>query len=764
MNTVTNDPSEVADLQKGNQALGDPSRVVRRIGYFAVVCALASVTFTYLILTGLTPIEPTGSVLWTALIINTGLVLLLIGALGWEVAGIWNARRKGRAAARLHIRTVLMFSIIATLPAMLVALVASITLNQGLDRWFEDRTRAIVGNARTVARAYVEEHGKVLRGDLIGMAADIDRANQIYNYNPTRFDVFFETQALLRKVPGAFLLEADGTVITRTILDPKMKFEMPPTISLAHAEKGEPVMIAPGDTAQVGGVMKLKAYDNMYLYITREMDERVVSYLKLVKASAADYQQLEESRFGVQVAFALVYVGIALVLLLCAIWIGIGFANSLVAPIRRLIYAAEQISQGNLNVQVPLHKREGDLANLGGTFNNMSLQLRQQREDLLDANEQIDRRRQFTEAVLSGVTSGVIGTDQDGRISLVNRSAEGLLNVSQSDLLGFKISEAFPEFSDSFDSAMAAEGRTVQDQISLVRDGSDRTFNVRITTEVSLTREHGYVITVDDITDLVSAQRKSAWADVARRIAHEIKNPLTPIQLSAERIRRRYGKRIEDDRTVFDQCVDTIIRQVGDIGRMVDEFSSFARMPKPTFEKRDLVEVVREATFLQTVGHPEIEFVTDYPDDDVYGELDHRLMTQAVTNVVKNAVEAVEAVEGEHQGRIDIVVNEENDDLIVSVSDNGIGLPKEHRYRLLEPYMTTREKGTGLGLAIVGKILEEHGGRVELLDADAESDEQTGAMVRLILPNSERSPKSEPDPASDEIKSKEKRAPEQHGV
>ena len=495
MSTITD--QKLPDLPPNTAAapLSEPSRLVRRIGYFAVICAIIGVTLTYMVLTGLTPIQPTNDVLAIALVINVVLVLILVGALGWEVAGIWNARRKGRAAARLHVRTVAMFSVIATIPALLVAAVASITLNQGLDRWFSERTRQIVGNARTVAQAYVEEHGKVLRGDLIAMAADLDRAQQIYQHNPTQFDRFMETQAQLRLIPAAFLLNGDGSVVMRVIVDHDLKTVMPPAESFKHADGGEPIMIAPGRTAQVGGVMKLKAYDDIYLYITRSMDQRVADYTRLIAESGKDYQALEDSRFGVQVAFALVYVGIALVLLLCAIWIGIGFANGLVAPIRRLIYAADQISIGNLNVQVPLDKREGDLANLGSTFNNMSMQLRQQREDLLDANEQIDKRRRFTEAVLSGVTAGVVGIEADGRISLINRSAERLLGIAQSDLLGRTIDDAIPEFAECYRRAAASEGRPVQDQLTVIRNERERSFNVRITTEASMTHEHGFVMT-----------------------------------------------------------------------------------------------------------------------------------------------------------------------------------------------------------------------------------------------------------------------------
>ncbi|PTW60252.1 two-component system nitrogen regulation sensor histidine kinase NtrY [Breoghania corrubedonensis] len=733
---MTASDDSVSDKAPRRPARGN--RMIRSYGLIFMVLSLISIGVTFAVLTGLTPIRPTGQVVWIALATNGVLVSGLVAAIAWEIYGLWVARRRGRAAARLQGRIVGLFSIIAILPAILVAVVATITLDRGLDRWFEERTRSIIDNALTVARAYLQEHARVLRADLIAMANDIDRAKSVYDFEPTRFDSFFEAQASLRGIPAAFLLKSDGTVVTRTVVDPKADILMPPKSSFAQADSGQPVLIAPGVSSQVGGVMKLTAYNDIYLYVTRSMDPRVVDYLRMSQEGAKEYNALDKSRFGVQIAFALVYIGVALVLLLSAIWIGFGFANTMVSPIRRLIAAAGQVSEGNLYVQVPIDRREGDLANLGATFNNMTAQLRNQREALLSANDQIDQRRRFTEAVLAGVTAGVIGIDDARRITLVNRSARLLLHAEDESLLERDLIEALPEIGEIIEPALShAYGRTVSGQMMLMRGGKERIVNVRVTTEQSSRREHGYVVTLDDITDLVSAQRTSAWADVARRIAHEIKNPLTPIQLSAERIRRRYGKRIETDREVFDQCVNTIVRQVGEIGRMVDEFSSFARMPKPTKEHQDLVGAVREAVFMQTVGHPDVTIEADLPDHRVVAYFDHRLIGQALINVIKNAAEAVLAVpeveSGEEKGRITVSLREEPERLIVDIEDNGIGLPMENRQRLLEPYMTTREKGTGLGLAIVRKIMEDHGGGIELMDAPQVAQGGHGALVRLTI-------------------------------
>lgn len=719
---------------------GAANKLWRRAGLAIMILALISITVTFFILMGLTSIDPTRDVIVTAMAINGIWAVILLALIGYEIAKLLHARRRGRAAARLHVRVVALFSVVAAVPAILMAILAAVTLDRGLDRWFEDRTRQIIDNALTVAQAYLQEHARVLRGDLIAMTTDLDRAKSVYDFEPTRFDQFFRTQVSLRGILAAYILNDKGEVVTRVILDPNAEIPLPPADSLFKAKSGDPILIAPGTSNLVGGVMRLSAYDGFVLYAVRRLDPRVVEYMGLAESGALQYQQMENSRFGVQVAFALVYLGVALVLLLSAIWIGFGFANQLVSPIRTLISAADEVASGNLSVTVPTEKAGGDLANLGQTFNKMTGQLVGQRDALLAANEQIDRRRRFNEAVLSGVSTGVIGIDDEASVILINRSAELLLQVDEIRTLNLPMAEVVPELKDYIRDVLARPGENLPEtQIEITRGGRLRTINVRTTSEQSTRSEHGFVVTLDDITDLVSAQRNSAWADVARRIAHEIKNPLTPIQLSAERIRRRYGKRIEEDREVFDQCIDTIVRQVGDIGQMVDEFSSFARMRKPKKTTSDLRETVRNAAFMQSVANPEISVTADLPDTAVLATYDERLVGQAFTNVIKNATEAVSARTGDGlpKGKITVQLRcepvEAPERVIVDVIDNGIGLPEENRSRLLEPYMTTREKGTGLGLAIVRKILEDHGGGIDLLDAPKTDPADTGTLVRLTL-------------------------------
>jgi two-component system, NtrC family, nitrogen regulation sensor histidine kinase NtrY len=712
------------------------SRSLRIVGSLLVALSLLSGTATFAVLTGLTPIEPDEGVVSTALVVN----LILVGGLGAivsvEIGRLLIARRRGTAGARLHLRILSLFAVIAVVPAVIVAIIAALTLSRGLDTWFAQRTKTIMQTSLSVADAYLREHGQVIRADILAMATDLERAESMYDEDPERFEKFFTAQAAIRSLPAAYLLREDLSVILHADIDTQREFLMPPVNAIEQAKGGEVIVIAPGVSNQVGAVKKLDGYDGVYLYVARSVDPLVINYLRLAQANFAEFTSLEQRQFGVQVAFGLMYVGFALILLLCAVWVGIGFANRLVSPIRRLIGAADQVAGGNLYVQVPIRPEEGDLASLGSTFNKMTTQLRSQRDELLDANMQLDERRRIIEAVLAGVPAGVLGVDESGAISLANRSAAVLFGSAQEDLLGHALTEELPELNPCIAQARQQPARLVQDQISIRRGGRERTIAVRVSAERGPGGNHSYVVTLDDITELVTAQRTSAWADVARRIAHEIKNPLTPIQLSAERLKRKYGKAITTDRDVFDQCTDTIIRQVGDIGRMVDEFSSFARMPKPVIEPADVNEIVKQAVFLMRVGNPEIKIELKIPDDPVTIRLDRRLVSQAVTNIIKNATEAIEAVDKSEalHGRIDVTVAQSDGFVAIDVIDNGIGLPSSNRHRLLEPYMTTREKGTGLGLAIVSRIMEEHGGHIELADAPAVAEGGRGAWIRLSIP------------------------------
>ncbi|MFO7477336.1 MAG: PAS domain-containing sensor histidine kinase [Methyloceanibacter sp.] len=755
------------------EAVRSGNRLTFTLGLITVLLALCSGLATYLILTGLTPIVPTHRVVVVVLLVNLVLVVAMIVLVAWQVTGLWLARRRQAAGAQLHIRIVSLFSVIALVPAILRPVFASISLDRGLDHWFSDRTKSIIQSSIDVATAYLQEHGQVIRADTVGMAKDIDEAVQLVKSQPQGFGNFLNAQAAIRTLPIAYLIDGEGKVLATAASAPEWPYRPPPKEAMELAKQGQVIVIAPGQTSMVGAIKSLQNFSDTYLYVIRPVNPHVLQQLRATRASVAEYQRLEQRRAGVQVAFGLMYVAIALTLLLAAIWIGMWFANRLVAPIQQLMGAAQQISQGNFAVNVDVRGADGDLAVLGSTFNTMTSELRSQRDELVGANTKLDERRRFMEAVLSGITAGVVGIDAEGVVTLVNRSAETLLEMKEADLNGKELAKSVPEFGPVLKRAQKQGKRLINDQITLRRHGSERNFAVRVTTEGQDQEAEGFVVTFDDMTELVSAQRSTAWADVARRIAHEIKNPLTPIQLSAERIRRKYGDSITKDREVFDQCTDTIIRQVSDIGRMVDEFSSFARMPKPVMERHDLREVVREAVFLFQVSRPEIAFELDLPPKPVVALSDRRLLTQAVTNLVKNASEAIDsAIEADParagSGRIVTKVRGKGERVQITVIDNGCGLPKENRERLVEPYMTTREKGTGLGLAIVQRITEQHGGTLTLTDAPKRNGKVEGASVRIDLPVGEKEEASAADagamPGEIEPGSPPERAEEEEGV
>jgi two-component system, NtrC family, nitrogen regulation sensor histidine kinase NtrY len=716
-------------------AAGPPSLAWfgRALGLTAVALALLSALVTFVVLAGLTPIAPTHEVVVTLLLANAATVLLLTVVIAREVWRVVQARRRGRAAARLHVRIVALFSIVAAVPAVLVAVVASITLDRGLDRLFSQQTHTMIENSLMVADAYVREHVQFVRADSVAIAVELARAKPLFDQSREQFHQFLSVQATIRGLPAVLLLDKDLNVVDQADGQISQAFVKPSPEVLAGLNDTEPQAAMFLDANYVAAIIKLRGYGDTFLYIARLLDPRVLAQLRATQAGVTQYADLAARRIGIQIAFALMYTVIALIVLLSAVWIGLNFANYLVAPIRRLIGAAQIVSTGNLYVQVPTHRSEGDLAHLGHTFNKMTQELRTQRDDIVRARDLIDSRRRFTEAVLAGASAGVIGVDAESCITILNRSAERLIGRSESEALGKPLAEIVPELSDIFTTARTGLQRLVQGQVTINRNGRDRNLSVRVTSEQSGAAERGFVVTLDDITDLVTAQRTSAWADVARRIAHEIKNPLTPIQLSAERLRRKYAGMIKEDGAVFQQCTDTIVRQVDDIKRMVDEFSRFARMPKPVMTTEDVADAVRQVVFLQRVGNADIDIDVEIAQDPMPARFDRRLISQALTNIIKNATEAIAAVPSNElgRGRIRVWAGREGEDVVIDIIDNGIGLPKENRSRLLEPYVTTREKGTGLGLAIVGRILEEHGGRIELGDAADKIPGQRGAWMRL---------------------------------
>ncbi len=709
---------------------------LRVLGFVVVVASVLMSSISFLILSGTTNIEPS-TTMWTVIWIVTGLlVLLMIALVVTEAMLLLQARLRKQAGAGMQIRMVTMFALVAAIPAAIVAVVATIALNQGLDQWFSERTRAMVESSRLVARSYMLEHAQVLRDDIIWTATELEQARATYDSDPARFQGILTALAVTRSLPFTSLVTASGETLMRAQIAVQGAYPKLPEGITTGLVEGVPAAIAPGRVNLVGSVVKLRGYDDTYLFVARPVEAEVLEYMRLTDENITEYRQYASNRLVFQITFTIMYVGLAVVLLLAALWIGIALANRFVDPIRNLMIASTRVRGGDLDVQVPVQEGRGDLRDLSNGFNRMTQQLKHQHEALLAANEMNEKRRQFTEAVVEGVSAGIIGLDPYGTVTLVNARACEMLERDEIGLMGERIEVAMPQLAPILERARSARRGQVRDQIHLGNETDRRTYQVQLTREGSITESKGYVLTFDDITDLESAQRTSAWADVARRIAHEIKNPLTPIQLSAERLRRRYGSKLEDDREIFDKCINTIVRQVGDIGRMVDEFSAFARMPEAAPEISDLSDTVRQAVFLESVRLPEITITTLLPDEPIFAWCDNRLISQTLTNLIKNAVEAFELVDRDEELHPTIVVegHVEGNHARVSVSDNGKGWPKENRQRLLEPYMTTREKGTGLGLAIVAKIIEQHGGIVELVDAEPDSNGRIGACVTFTLP------------------------------
>lgn len=701
------------------------------IGMAIVLLSLISAFATYLILTNLTPIAPTGGIVVGVLSVNAIMIAAMIFVIAQQSVAIARAWREKVAGSRLHIRIVLLFSVIATLPALLLAIVATTTFVRAIDGWFADRTRAVIEQAVTVAEAYVDEHGQVIRTDAINMARDLDDATALRTSDPQAFRRLVFAQAGLRDLPVAYIIDAQGEPLITAIENEKLPYRAPPGNVIALAEQGQVPLLMPRDAYRVAALVKLQAHPGQYLFVARGVSPTVLRNMREAKASAAEYTELRKRRNGLQVAHGLLYLMFALTGLLAAIWAGLWFAGKFVSPISRLISAAEHVSQGNLDVALPERRGEGDLRRLSQTFNKMTTELATQQDQLVE-------RRRFIEAVLSGVTAGVIGLENDGRISIVNRSAAELLKRDADQMIGKPLADVLPDFAAYLGSSGNQRPRR-DEPITVSIEGEDRTFAVRLTAEAD---NEGSVVTFDDITDLVAAQRQTAWADVARRIAHEIKNPLTPIQLSAERIQRKYGKVLTEDREVFDKCTATIIRHVGDVSRMVDEFSKFARMPKPVMAMHDLRAAVREPVTLFQMGTRDLEITLSLPDDKIEMALDPGLIGQVMTNLVKNAAEAVETrgemadAPPDYTGLVAVTVTREGQEAVIDVIDNGTGLDKQHRARLLEPYVTTKpkDKGTGVGLAITNQIIEQHGGKLALNDAPVTDARPTGAWARVTLP------------------------------
>lgn len=668
------------------------------------------------------------------LYVNLVLLLLMAVLVMSKFIAVWMERRRQHAGAGLHIRLVMMFSLIAVTPAILVAVFAAVFLNTGLQAWFSDRVRAAVEDSSRVAAAYLHEHQQNIRAEVFAIANDLNYQAARLTANPSTFDRYLTAQTRIRGIHEALVTDRDGGVIARSRLSQALEFDLAPEQAFEKADQGEIVVLTSDQDDRVRAVMRLNRFVGAYLLIGRFVDARVIDHVERVERGIAQYKRIEEQRGGLQVTFVMIFVVVALLMLLAAAWVGLTVATNFADPIGRLISASGAIGEGNLGVIVPEQTSLGELDTLMRAFNTMTRQLSSQKDGLLEANRELDERREFTETVLAGVSAGVIGLDDRACINLPNRSASNLLKVSLRDSIGKPLGDVVPEMASLIADIIQEPKRQHETELQINREGDTRTLLVRLSSEQLDTGEIiGYVVTFDDITALQSAQRQAAWADVARRIAHEIKNPLTPIQLSAERLKRKYMAEVTSDTDTFKNCTDTIIRQVGDIGRMVDEFSSFARMPEPDFQDEDLGDICADAVFLEQNRAPGTGITYEKPAERIDLRCDRQQISRTISNLVKNAIEAVSEnalrqTDPDYQGRIIVETFQSPDRATLCVTDNGIGLPEKERGRLTEPYVTTREKGTGLGLAIVKKIVEDHHGRLMLENAPA-----GGAKVSVIF-------------------------------
>ena len=659
-----------------------------------------------------------------------------------RVARMISDRRSQSAGSRLHMRLSGVFALLALIPTVLVAVFAVITFNVGLEGWFSQRVRDVVGNSLAAAQAYEGEHRRDLTDDATSLAAYLNIAKQstFFLVDDQLRPILTQGQAAIQRgLREAFLTDGGGVLKTRGERSYLFDFETPTAEQLARARAGEVVLVEDWPNNELRALIYLDAFPDRFLYVSRDVDGKILSLLDDTRETVALYQQLESERGRILFEFGLLYLGFALILILAAIWMGLWFAERLARPVGRLAGAAQRVGSGDLDVQIPEEEGDDEIAMMGRLFNQMTRQLKGQREALVDSNRETEGRRRLFDSVLSSVTAGVVGLDAAGRIDFVNRAAERLLDVEGTPN-GIDIAIAVPEFSNLFNRLKKGSHVSLQEELRLTRKGRMESLLVRMSVRRSETgRLEGFVVAFDDVTDLVSAQRMAAWGDVARRIAHEIKNPLTPIQLSAERIKRKFRAALGDQASDLDQYADVVIRQTNDLRRIVDEFSKFARMPEPDRREDDLAKVLRDAVLLQQSGQPGVTIVAEIPEEPVVMAFDATMLSQALTNLIKNAGEATETYmeKGDSDGyapQIVVAFHATPEQVVIRISDNGIGLPPD-RARLFEPYVTTREKGTGLGLPIVKKIIEEHGGTLALLDAAVfEGNAHAGAMAEIILP------------------------------
>lgn len=723
-------------------------RRLQAVGTLVLVVMAPLLVLASVLVLGPFTVSPNLPSLRLVLLADLIYILVVAALVLARIARMIAARRSRSAGSKLHLRLSALFAIIALVPAISVAVFSVITINIGLEGWFSDRVRNVVGNSLAAAEAYQSEQERNLieDGEAVARFLDLWVQNNPFLSDGELRQILTRAQAgIQRGLRVAFIIDSGGTLLLRGERSYLFDFIRPAPEDLARAADGELVLIRDWPNSEFRALVPLEGQFDRLLYIARAVDGEILSLLDETQATIQLYNQLERERGRVLFNFALLYLAFAIILILSAIWLGMSFAERLSRPVGRLAAAAGAVGEGDLDVQVPEEKGDDEIATMGRVFNQMTRQLKIQRETLLANTSQIEERRRLFDSVLSSVTAGVIGLDAEGRVAFVNRAAEALTSIDGVQSHRELLPDVVPEFGPLLARLTVGDARNhgrVQDEVRVSRGGRLESLLVRLAERRNADGAlEGYVVAFDDVTDLVSAQRMAAWGDVARRIAHEIKNPLTPIQLSADRIKRKFRRILgEEDGAALEQLADVIVRQTNDLRRIVDEFSRFARMPEPDRRPHDLVRLVRDSVMLQEAGMEHVQLVADLPDTPLELEIDSTMITQALTNLIKNAGEAIEsymetgdAPEG-FTPRIEVAMVLGEEAVLVTIADNGIGLP-EDRARLFEPYVTTREKGTGLGLPIVKKIIEEHGGTLTLRDAPSfDGGDHTGALAEIRLP------------------------------
>ena len=736
-------------LKKNNQGSTIINRKLKNFIIFSLVALgplLAGITYLAM---GPLKLNPSSEGLRFLIFLDVFYILVISGVILRRIIKLKSAIKLSLNGAQLHLKLTVVFSLIALVPTILVAIFSTITLNFGLDGWFSDRVRLALSSSQAASEAYYIEKQDSLISDAVTFSEYVNRAKEsgvLIDDSDIRELISRVQDNIQRGLKEVFVIDGSGTIRARGDKSYLFDFEKPSTKILIDAEVGKPLVINDWENDELRVIIKLNLFYDRFLYVSRSVNGNFLQLLNETNETVRFYKQLESDRGRIIFDFGLLYFGFSLMLILAATWVGFWYAEKLSRPIGELVDASKKIGDGDLSIRVIESNRNDEISVLGRTFNQMTSQLELQREELLNTNTQIEKRRILFDSVLSSVSTGVIGTDSFGEITFINKSALLVLNISEEEWPTVSLNILIPEFSEIFEKAKKSSSIDVSNEIKITRLGKLENLLVRVRSRANKNNKvDGYVIVFDDVTELVSAQKMAAWGDVARRIAHEIKNPLTPIKLSAERLYRKLNLSVGDEESTLKRYTDVIIRQTEDIQRIVDDFSRFARMPEPEKQKTDLTQLLGDVVLLQQNTLSNIEITYNKIGSVPHGTVDKTMINQVFTNLIKNAGEAILSIEqnkGHTTGKdtiigyIVVTLSFEENCFKISIKDSGIGLP-ENSVSLFEPYITTRTEGTGLGLSIVKKIIEQHNGTISL-DRLPHSDDHPNfsTEVVVLLPHS----------------------------